>query len=198
MSNILLSILIPTIHERRLQFNALMARLYKEIGDMKAFGLVVVQWEVDDKQMTIGEKRNILYAKSDGMYSLMLDDDDDLVPGAIAKILMALGTGPDCVTYLESCSMNGKKYLSNHSLLYQNWAENYDGYDFVRTPYFKDVILTEIARRVPVPPVRYGEDHIWSINLKPHLRTQVHLDEIIYLYQHESKPENFNQRYGIK
>lgn len=192
----LLHILIPTIHERKLQFNKLMRRLYQEMQQTAPYPSIVVGWEVDNKEMTIGEKRQRLYQKSEGLYSLQIDDDDDLAPGSLVKILEAIKQGPDCVTYLEYCSMNGKSYLADHSINYPGWADNQFGYDFVRTPYFKDVIRTDIAQSVTVPFSRYGEDHEWSKALKPHLRNEIHLQEIIYLYQHNSKPQDHLKRYG--
>ena len=149
----------------------------------------------DNKEMTIGEKRNELYAKANGLYSLQIDDDDTLKEGGIIKILDALQHNPDCVTYQERCIINGKHYRSNHSLKYYAWEDNVDGFDFVRTPYMKDVIRTEIARSIKVAHIRYGEDHLWSIEIYPHLRSEVHLDEEIYYYLHNSS--NPEERYGI-
>lgn len=151
----------------------------------------------DKQEMSIGEKREVLYLNSAGLYSWQIDDDDDISPGSISKIMEALRQNPDCITFKELCTINGKQQLSNHSLKYADWADNQDGYDYVRTPYMKDVIRTEIAKSVPVPHIRFGEDHAWSRALKPNLKTEVHIDNIVYLYQHESKPEQHNQRYGI-
>jgi hypothetical protein len=151
----------------------------------------------DQKQMTIGEKRELLYFNASGEYSIQIDDDDTLAPGSIKKIISALECTPDCVTFLERCEMNGRSLLANHSLRYDDWADNKDGFDFVRTPFYKDVIRTDIARSVPFDHIRYGEDHAWSRALKPHLKTEVHIDDIIYIYQHNSKPEDHNKRYGI-
>ena len=71
-----------------------------------------------------------------------------------------------------------------------------DGFHYHRTPFMKSVIKTEIARSVPIPWIRFGEDHQWSQALKQHLKTEVHIPEDIYLYQHTST--DFNERYGIK
>jgi hypothetical protein len=60
------------------------------------------------------------------------------------------------------------------------------------------VIKTEIARSVPFPPIRWNEDEQWAAALKPHLKTEIHIDEELYYYIHNSQPEEFNSRYGIK
>jgi len=154
-----------------------------------------IAWVVDDKQMTIGEKRNKLYNYASGLYSLQIDDDDDLCDGWDELIWEALGSRPDCVTYKEKCIINGGYYSSNHSLKYADWGENQDGFDYVRTPFFKDVIRTEIAKSVPVPHIRFGEDHEWSRLIKPFLKTEEHIDKELYYYIHESSDPT--ERYGL-
>jgi hypothetical protein len=216
MSSIQLSILIPTVNERRADLERLLSRLISMAqlsypdqymgfvsGDrspsfhgIKGRFLEIIYCP-DDKEMTIGEKRELLYKHASGKYALQVDDDDDLSDEAIPLIEKAMTTDPDCITYKEYCRINGDLFLSNHSLKYEDWADHFDGYDYVRTPYMKDVIRTEIARSVPIPHIRFGEDHQWSRALKPFLKTEVHIDEIVYIYQHNSKPENHAKRYGI-
>lgn len=212
----LLSILIPTVFDRRDALLRLLNRLMEEfmaVDKKPVLGFISADREApvsgvkgesfeiiyytDGKVMTIGEKRERLYAHATGIYSWQIDDDDDIAVGAVAKILSVIPRNPDCITFKELCSINGHEHIASHSLRYDDWADNQDGYDFVRTPYMKDVIRTEIAKSVPVPHTRYGEDHEWSRAIKPHLKTEVHIDDIIYLYRHESKPEQFKQRYGI-
>lgn len=151
----------------------------------------------DDKQIPIGQKRELLYGQASGEYSLQVDDDDSLAPDAIEKILAAIdATNPDCVTFRERCDMNGKIQTCNHSLKYDKWGDNWDGFDFVRTPFYKDVIKTEIARSVPFPYIRYNEDEQWSMALKPHLSTESHIDEELYYYSYYPK-ESHEERYGL-
>lgn len=188
-----LSILIPTVVERKEQ--RLMLQRY--LCFLAApFTNVEVQVLEDNKEMTIGEKRERLYASAKGEYSLQIDDDDMLSLGSVHHIMQVLNNeSPDCVTYRERCIMNGTLYKCDHSIKYGSWAENTHGFDYVRTPFMKDVIKTEIARSVPIPHIRYGEDHQWSIDLLPHLKTEHHIDDYIYYYEHESS--DFKTRYGF-
>jgi hypothetical protein len=64
----------------------------------------------------------------------------------LVEIFKAIEQEPDCITFQEHCEMNGKYFTSNHSLKYYDWADNCDGFDFVRTVFYKDVIKTEIAK----------------------------------------------------
>lgn len=152
----------------------------------------------DNKEMTLGEKREKLYQAAQGEYSIQVDSDDLLDENAIEKILEAIDNKPDCITFREKCMMNGVYQSSNHSLKYDKWQDNFDGFDYVRTPFYKDVIKTEIARSVPFPHIRYNEDEQFSYALKPHLKTEIHIDEELYYYIYNSQPEQHNERYGIK
>lgn len=188
-----LSILIPTVKGREDVFYPLLHSLEMDILGLES--LIEIQYLSDDKTMTIGEKRNKLYEMANGLYSLQVDDDDQLAPGWPTKLLNALVERPDCVTYGEKVIIDSKRYHCNHSLTYDDWADNVPGWDFVRTPYMKDVIRTSIARSVRVPHIRFGEDHQWSRLLKPYLHEEVHLYEDVYYYLHNSSDPN--ERYGL-
>jgi hypothetical protein len=153
----------------------------------------------DDKTMTIGEKRERMYKEATNLYCWQIDDDDDIADNAIELILEAIKQEPDCITFQEYVNIDGREYKSNHSLSYPGWMGDgnqvlSDGFHFWRTPFFKSVIKTEIAKSVPISHIRWGEDNDWADKLKPHLKTEVHIDQQLYLYQHISS--NFNERYG--
>jgi len=196
MSQPLLSILIPTVFGREESRQRLESKILA-ITDWRVQVLVIS----DNKEMTIGAKREKLYAKAEGLYSWQIDDDDDVANNSFDWILKLIHDQPDCITFQEKCMMNGNYYRSNHSLSYEDWNGDgnsllFDGFHFHRTPFYKDIIRTDIARSVPFEHIRYGEDHAWSRALKPHLRNEVHIDEEIYFYIHNSKPEDHNTRYG--
>jgi hypothetical protein len=150
----------------------------------------------DEKEMTLGEKRERLYQMASGKYSWQVDSDDLIAENAIPLILAAIDNKPDCITFREKCMMNCAYYTSNHSLKYDKWQNDYDGYNYVRTPFYKDVINTEIARSVPFPHIRYNEDEQWAAALKPHLKTEIHINEELYYYIYNETPHA--ERYGIK
>lgn len=212
-----LSILIPTTPEREIQTKNLLTKTIGEeyncdlythpIGNL-ACGRYVNQnlpiealIYLDNKEMTIGEKRELLYKGAKGEYCWQIDSDDDISEDAIGLILEAIKQEPDCITFEEYVNIDGREYKSNHSLSYPGWVGNgeyllSDGFHFWRTPFFKSVIKTEIARSVPVPRIRWGEDNMWADELQKHLKTEVHISKQLYLYKYISSP--FNERYGIK
>ncbi len=193
----LLSLQMPFTSEREQQVLKLSNEFARQVEEYGLKEYIVYQYHDAGKEMTIGEKRNILYALSNAKYSVQWDSDDWIHPEGLKLIIEALQANPDvdCCTYEEYVNIDGVEQRSNHDLKYGDWNNNEDGYDYVRTPFMKSVIKTEIAKMVPVPFERFAEDHHWSQALKPYLKTQVHIPEQIYRYIHISSPHN--ERYGI-
>jgi len=198
MTQPLLSIQIPYTKEREAETANLSKELIRQIQESKLQQYVSFELDGRGKEVTIGEKRNDLYQRAKGKYAVQWDSDDWIHENGVKLIIEVLQNNPDvdCCTYEEFIDIDGKIQRSNHSLKYADWADNQDGFDYVRTPFMKSVIKTEIAKSVPVPFVRFGEDHQWSQALKSHLHTEIHIDEQIYRYIHRSS--DFNERYGIK
>jgi hypothetical protein len=211
MSQPILSIMIPTVVGREGELGKLLKTLIDQIYDewengrqvftedgvFKALRLgdIEIVSCKDDKTMSIGEKREMLYQKSNGRYAWQIDDDDSVAHDAIELILEAIKQEPDCITFLENCMMNGAYKRSRHSLDYDKWRDNYDGYDYTRSPFYKNVIKTEIAKKVPFRRIRWNEDEQFSYDLLPHLKTEVHIPKEIYFYQYTST--DHNERYGF-
>jgi hypothetical protein len=152
--------------------------------------------------MTIGEKRELLYKAANGLYSWQIDSDDDIADNAIDLIIGAIKNNPgvDVISFEEYCNMDGKEYKSNHSNDYLDWEgdgsfEFPDGFHFHRTVFYKDVIRTELAKSIPFVYCRFGEDHLFAKDLKPHIKSEFHIAEQLYRYIHVSS--DFNERYGL-
>lgn len=214
-----LSILIPSTPDRRKDLSKLLECISEQeytrkvdmfdIGGLNCsryydllFPIEILVFE-DAKIMTIGEKRELLYKHAKGIYSIQVDSDDLLAHNAIQLILEAIKSNPevDCITFEERVSFDGVEYRSNHSNEYSGWEGDghkilYDGFHFHRTVFFKDVIRTELARSVPVPHCRFGEDNMYADALKPLIKSEIHINQQLYLYNHISSPHN--ERYGIK
>lgn len=191
-----LSILIPTVTGREALFNSLVAELERQIGDSP----VEIISLCDSKEMSIGQKRQQLYDAAQGKYCVQVDDDDTISADYIQTVLKYLAKEPDCVTYLERVIENGHERISCHSNRFQNWESHVEGYHYVRTPFFKDVIKTEICRAIPVPDIRFGEDHKWSQKLKASglIKHEEWIDKVMYIYTTNSMTaKQHNDRYGI-
>src|SRR3954463_7941555 len=218
MTQPLLSILIPTVVGREDELNGLIKKIcgstvyYNTIEDFKGMrfiyyyvpggGDIEIVIGKDTKEITIGEKRELLYKRAKGLFSWQIDDDDSIAPNAIELILQAIKDNPtvDVISFEEYCNMDGKEYKSNHSATYSGWYGDgshllHDGFHFHRTPFFKDVIRTELAKSVPIPHIRFGEDNEFADSLLPLIKSEHHISEPLYRYIHISS--DHETRYGF-
>lgn len=189
-----LSILIPTVVGRESFYDKLNAELERQKAGLDCIEIIGAK---DNKEIPIGTKREGLYFVASGLYSVQLDDDDMIPPFYIERVLKAIELGTDCIGYNESVVWNGVNMgISNISLRNRKWDENKHGYRYVRTPFFKVPIKTEIARSVNFQPIRFGEDYEWSMRLYPNLKTEVFIPETMYLYSYVQGDNK--TKYGIK
>jgi hypothetical protein len=198
----LLSIHIPTIVGREEQFDKLYQHLLLDIDlyhvDRSEVEIIS---EKDNKKMSIGEKRQLLLNRCDAQYFVQIDDDDMVKNGYIATVIGALKEfSPDCIGYLEGVQMNGVSKIAAHSDRFADWGENIEGYDYVRTIFCKDVIRTDIARKIGFSDMRFGEDHDFSRRLKSSglITWEVFINEIMYYYEGNNlNADQHRERYGI-
>ena len=195
----ILTIAIPTIEERREQFDALKKYIKRQMIGFESE--VEIISACDNKEMSIGSKRDALYGMARGKYTVMVDDDDSIGKDYFKLVIPALKKNPDCVGYKEHVNWDGQKRGSIFSLRFKEW-ENCrpprDGIWYHRTPFIKTPIKTEICQRVGVKDMRYAEDHDFAKRVYPHLKTEYYIDEFLYYYN--TKPMStieIKNRYGI-
>jgi len=178
-----LSILICSIIERAKLLHRLLVHLKVQMTDA-----VEVITEIDNCEMTIGEKRNKLLSRAQGDYVAFIDDDDLVSDDYISKILAAIKTKPDCcslqgeITHLMG-PKNAKKMqtdLFKHSIEYDHWFENNGIY--YRCPNHLNAIKRNIALQVGFTPKNVGEDYDFSTQVFPLLKIEEKITETIYYY----------------
>lgn len=196
----LLSFLIPTIIGREAKFQSLIDTISKQIHGL---GYIDIKYCKDNKEMSIGAKRQVLLNQCEANYFVMVDDDDSLPEYYVSEILSALQFNPDCVTYREAV-MNGGRHIetADHSNKYKKWGNKTGSFDYVRTPFYKDVIKTYIGKKIGFKNIRYGEDIDFANRLKSSglIVNEVHLNKIMYYYNAPNplSPKEHNKRYGIR
>lgn len=189
-----LSILICTIPKRVLLLRRLMDRLIpqqEKLGKDRVEILAVGDAK-DGTPMTIGAKRNKLL-DSAKMSHLAFIDDDDLVHSNYASlILSALETDPDVVGIKGIQTVDGEKDTAAffvHSMQYRDWFEE-NGVRY-RCPNHLSPVRSSLAKAVRFPetgPVaNYGEDRDYSLRLYPLLKTEVMIEQPIYLYDSRTR-----------
>jgi len=188
---ILLSILIPTVVGRE----HLLERLRSVLDPQLTEDVEVIE-QKDNKEISIGKKRQELLEKAAGEYVVFIDDDDSVATNYIELILAALAKKPDCVGFeIECYGTQGKTASASNK--YKKWAENVHGFDYVRTPYHKIPIKREITLEIGFKDIRYAEDYDFSLRLKESglIKDEVYIPKVLYYYMY--KYENPKTKYNI-
>ncbi|NBX73345.1 MAG: glycosyltransferase [Alphaproteobacteria bacterium] len=120
-----LSILIATTIDRRNEFHTLYETFTSMIKKFKYDDLVEIFFLEDNKEISIGLKRQKLLEQSKNEYIVYFDSDDIPREAYLPKIITAIQENPDCVGFLINMTTNGQNNQTCcHSLKYKVWAEN--------------------------------------------------------------------------
>jgi glycosyltransferase involved in cell wall biosynthesis len=180
-----LSILICHIKSRELFLLELRQCLAPQID---ARGDEVEVLVDDSEHLSIGTKRNNLLLRAKGNYIAFCDDDDLLVNNYVDLVLKAIETNPDCVGMRGILQDEGKHQgLFEHSLKHKDWFQQDGDVRWCRPPNHLNPVKREHALKAMFTDKNCGEDFDYSMALKPFLKTEVFIEEPIYLYRHHSK-----------
>jgi len=198
MTSPLLTIMLPTTIDRKDIFCHLLEEIKKQISENKYEDIIEIVIDEDNKEKSIGKKRQDLLERAIGKYVVGIDSDDWISEDYLNCIVTSLKENPsiDHVGFLEDCDIDGDKSISIFSIRNKFWAENQDGYDHIRCANPKSVILREKALQIGYEDSRYGEDRVFSEAVTPLLSSEIFIEKSLYLYRHKSTPHN--ERYGIE
>ena len=193
-----LSILIPTLKERKPMLDKLMSNLVTQwTFNRKFIDEVEILIESDNRQKTVGEKRNILMNRAKGEWVCYIDDDDRVPPYYIEEIMKGLESNPDCCSLIGRITTDGQEPKTFiHSLKYDSYFEKDNVY--YRCNNHLNVIRRSIAIQIPFPKKNFGEDTDFALSLNKSglLKTEYLIPYIIYYYDYISnkkEPMSFSQ-----
>ena len=114
----LVSVLIPTLIERREVFNKMIDKLYKQIEAGNYQKKIEILSICDDRSVKLCDKRNMLQNLSNGKYFLHLDDDDELdeyfcesVVNHIENLSIYQKNDPDIIGFNQLAKVNGDRFI---------------------------------------------------------------------------------------
>lgn len=194
---ILLTIAIPTIEQRIGCFNELHNELKKQ---SEPFGsLIEIIYISDNKEMTIGAKRQKLVDMSNGKYVVMWDDDDWIHPNGINLIMDALKSDADVISYNYSADIGIDEDTNcNRKISIEYNNELIDNILYVK-PDCKNPIKRELVNKVKFRDISWSEEFFFKMDLSPYLKTEYKIDENIYQILNRSGEDfNYQQRYNLK
>lgn len=184
-----LSLLVCSLHSRKDKFKRLTDILQPQIK--KFDGLVEVIVAVDEKENSIGSKRNYLmnlsnpYLDSKG-YLTFIDDDDTVSDNYVELLLEAMQADTDVIVfdalrYVDGTVDKAVKYGIEYGKDY------HDNKFYYRIPNHLMCVKKELALQVPFKEINFGEDSDYAKRLLPLLKTQARIDRILYSYLYNSK-----------
>lgn len=146
---------------------------------------------VDDRYMwgslTVGEKRNRLVQAARGEYVAFVDDDDEVSPLYLTRLLRAIQQKPDVVTFPVEVTLDGGiPKMCYYSIDYPEQGESETEYR--RWPNHLCVIRRELVLACPFPEQNFGEDTAFAEAIRPLLRKEVRIDgQPLYYYRFSSR-----------
>lgn len=158
------SILICTLDERAKQFSEIYSELQQQIKDNHLEDRVEVLFFRDNREVTVGFKRNALIKRSQGMYVNFIDDDDKIHEKYISMIHEKFKSKPDDVSLVGIITFNDHhpaKFI--HSVKFKNYFQA-NGIYF-RPPNHLNPMKRSTAAQFLFPSISYGEDTDWAMRI---------------------------------
>ncbi|HET6224663.1 MAG TPA: hypothetical protein VFF27_00195 [Bacteroidia bacterium] len=187
----ILSILIPTLPDRKDFLNEMLTNINKQVSSLNAGDKVEVLIDDRGREFTTGTKRNSLLEQSKGKYTWFVDDDDFIWEYSIAEILKASETDSDVIGINGLMTTDNKNPVQWYIALgYEYKAEMQNGKEvYLRFPNHITPMKREHAIRVKFPNKTVFEDYEWASALRDagYLKTQVKIDRPIYHYRCRTK-----------
>ncbi len=181
----LFSILIPTLGERRAQFLRIYETLRAQIETAQMENDVEILALCDNREQSLGAKRNLLLQRARGEFVAFVDDDDAVAEDYVMLICEALARHPeiDCLGFTGLVYFRGAHpHRFVHSLRYDHYFSK--GGVYYRPPYILNPIRRALARQITFANISFNEDQDWAMRLTRAklMRTEFMLQDILYHY----------------
>jgi len=154
--------LIPTIpgREERLQ------TLIKRIRHMCSVHEIKVEicLNFDNREKSVGLKRQTLLQSAQGKYMSFVDDDDELTDFYFEDLKATIEGAYECMRLRGSIT----PYTFTHSIANVITGFMARGEEFLRPPNHLNPMMTEIAKFIPFKDATRGEDLDWTLTLARH------------------------------
>lgn len=206
MSEVLFSVLIPSVPRRISKLAALFEKLQAQAKDEP----VEILSLLDNKKRSVGLKREALVQSAQGSYLAFVDDDDDVADDYISKIVGAVkeikalpGASdvmwPDVIVFKQHCTfvnakaiscleIDGPPFTIHHSIhnAMQAVHQYPDGTwkDITRKPWHHNAWRSALAKKFHFPDKMFGEDGEWCEQMWPEIRFQYEIDGPPLHYYH--------------
>lgn len=176
------SVLIPTIPGREASLQRLLAAIREKVARIAPDLRVEYSIKFDNKEMSVGLKRQELLQNAHGKYMAFIDDDDEITDAYIEDLAATIRGSYPVMRLRGQIS----PYTFTHSLDNKLTGMMAQGDVFLRPPNHLNPMMTDVAKLVGFRDAVRGEDLDWTIRMSragflTH-EYQSHPDRIHYIY----------------
>jgi len=180
----LLTILIPTITERSAKLQNLLAILDVQC---KHFDTPIITHE-DNRELSIGAKRNLLVDKVTTPYCVFIDDDDEVSMDYVELIYEGLQKGIDGVGFKGLMTIDGKnhqEFIHSKEYSYTTVKKGVTR-EHYRPLNHLNPMRTEFFKVIPFPEINHGEDTTFCLKLQELelIQTEHFINKHLYIYKY--------------
>lgn len=210
-----LTIGIPSIPERTItHLDLLFKRLENQIGSEKDVEIISL---MDNKMMSIGRKKELLFELARGKYTCIIDDDDDVVDDFIPTLRENITSelNVDVICYDQEAVIDGKTWIIKTNLEHNKKIpfdqleldQNGNPRPCLRPPWQWCCWRTDFVKQIKFEPINWGEDAIFIAEASDRAKTQLVIDKIMCKYKwsssttsapHQSIPQNIVDRVNFR
>ena len=151
---------------------------------------VEVLTELDDREHSIGWKRNNLLSRATGDYVVFVDDDDMVAPDYIRSIMQGIDMGVDVIAIQGIFTIDGQRPSPFVDIPYQGHGLSMvgDNIEFKRGLQHLDAIKRDIALSVEFPDSSFTEDYVYGTTLERSgiVKTWHCIDHAVYFYDYRT------------
>ncbi len=155
------SVLIPTIPGREASLQSLLTSIREKVTRLCPDLRVEYCIKFDNRELSVGKKRDLLLQGAQGKYMAFIDDDDSITDAYIEDVVATIqGSYP-------AMRLRGQigPYTFTHSLDNKLTDPMVVGDVFLRPPNHLNPMLTDIAKLIRFGDAVRGEDLDWTIRL---------------------------------
>lgn len=159
------SVLIPTIPGREKGIQSLIASIREKVARLTPNLRLEICIDFDNRESSVGLKRQRLLEKAKGKYTSFIDDDDTITDAYVEDV-QAMIDGNFHTMRLVGEMTGGWRFVHSTGVsLKDPMATSGPDPYFQRPPNHLNPMLADIAKMIPFKDATYGEDLDWTMNL---------------------------------
>lgn len=176
----ILSILIPSIPERIDRLSTLVSKIEKQIGELPIEVIVLM----DNKKISIGEKRERLKNMAQGKYFCFVDDDDDVSIDYIEELYTNCLHNVDVVCFDTLAKIENQYGFISVSIHNENEQFKQMG-TTKRKPSHVNAWLTEKFKQFSFSDKNYGEDFDFCNQCYQIVESSIEIHKVLHFYTYD-------------